>query len=72
MYRVTILSDDAETAVQALSLSDDGNQPLAVELLAAHLLTLEMTDGGEVTIESLQVNYSPPLHRSCFSGITAL
>jgi len=53
VYEVTILWHGAQTEVKALSLSDNGNPLLGVELLADNLVTLEMTDGGEVTIEPL-------------------
>ena len=50
---LTILWDGRKRIVEVLSLSDHGSPLLGVELLADNLIILEMTDGGEVTIEPL-------------------
>jgi clan AA aspartic protease len=49
---ISVLWDGDKRTIDVIAPSDYGNPLLGVELLADNLVTLDMTDGGEVTIES--------------------
>lgn len=50
-YRILLEWDEEERVVEVIAL--DGNPLLGVELLEGNLFQAEMTDGGEVLVESL-------------------
>ena len=45
--------DEEQRVVEVLVLENHGNPLLGIDMLAEHLLTIEMATGGEVTIEPL-------------------
>lgn len=52
-YIIPIMRDGKLEQVEALCLGNTGSPLVGVDLLKGNLVTMEMTDGGEVTIEPI-------------------